>query len=347
MRGWRIIPDRAGYDEVTLTKLGQAVTIGRHYCDIAIPNEHTSVSRTHAVVKVVGRAPETPSLATLALLSMLPGRAGVSRRAVLATVTQRSPGTASQVEPTAPWRIVVVDTSKRGVYVDGERIKLDPDSGIWQRQLHVGQTFSLSLIDDGVPSFTVGLIGAVAAPQPPASEAGDETATAPSAEEAVAKRRRGDGAEETAAAVAEALAPSAAEQLQPTTAAEAVAAAAAEGLTLVRANNASGFRYVLQLGNRHRAQLRFNGERRYLGSFHTPEQAALRVARWLRDRASEDEPRWLMRRLCMEHTRERRWRRKRRRLRASHCRAAGRRRRESRRCPRRMRRREPRRREPR
>ena len=58
MRGWRIIPDRAGYDEVTLTKLGQAVTIGRHYCDIAIPNEHTHVSRTHAVVLALGRAHE-------------------------------------------------------------------------------------------------------------------------------------------------------------------------------------------------------------------------------------------------------------------------------------------------
>lgn len=56
MRGWKLIPDRAGYAEVSLTQLGQEVTIGR--VDTATPNEHTRVSSTHAVVKVVGRVHE-------------------------------------------------------------------------------------------------------------------------------------------------------------------------------------------------------------------------------------------------------------------------------------------------
>ena len=56
MRGGKLIPDRAGCAEVALTQLGQEVTISTQDCDTAIPNEHTRVSRTHAVVKVVCRA---------------------------------------------------------------------------------------------------------------------------------------------------------------------------------------------------------------------------------------------------------------------------------------------------
>ena len=52
MLGWKLIPDRAGFEEVPLTQCGQRVTIGRLDCDITIPNERKRVSRTHAVVKV-------------------------------------------------------------------------------------------------------------------------------------------------------------------------------------------------------------------------------------------------------------------------------------------------------
>ena len=53
---WKLIPDRAGYAEVALTWLGQKVIIGT--LDCAMPNEHTCVSRTQALVQVIGRAHE-------------------------------------------------------------------------------------------------------------------------------------------------------------------------------------------------------------------------------------------------------------------------------------------------
>lgn len=56
MLGWKLIPDRAGHAEVCLTQLGQEVTISSHACNSAI--EHTRVSMTHAVVKVISRAHE-------------------------------------------------------------------------------------------------------------------------------------------------------------------------------------------------------------------------------------------------------------------------------------------------
>ena len=58
MQGRKRIPDRAGYTEVTLSQLGQEITIGREECGIGVPSEHRRVSETHAVVKVVGRAHE-------------------------------------------------------------------------------------------------------------------------------------------------------------------------------------------------------------------------------------------------------------------------------------------------
>ena len=66
--------------------------------------------------------------------------------------------------------------------------------------------------------------------------------------------------------------------------AEAVAAAAAERLALVRAGNASGFRNVAyrKESNRYQARLYHNGKNHGLGFFHTPEEAALCVARWMR-----------------------------------------------------------------
>ena len=49
MRGWKLIPNRAGYAEVALTQLGQQVKIGTQEC--AIPNEHIRGSRTQAIVQ--------------------------------------------------------------------------------------------------------------------------------------------------------------------------------------------------------------------------------------------------------------------------------------------------------
>ena len=73
---------------------------------------------------------------------------------------------------------------------------------------------------------------------------------------------------------------------QPTmTAAEAHAAAEAEGLTLMRFDNATGFRGVTF----HRQSKRAkpfqanpcrNGKHEHLGHFATAEEAALAVARW-------------------------------------------------------------------
>ena len=52
MRGWALIPDRAGYAEVALTQLGQEVDIGTPDC--AISNERLRARMTHVVVKVFG-----------------------------------------------------------------------------------------------------------------------------------------------------------------------------------------------------------------------------------------------------------------------------------------------------
>lgn len=67
-----------------------------------------------------------------------------------------------------------------------------------------------------------------------------------------------------------------------------MAAAETEGLTLVRANNTSGFRFVSYHAPRgmYRASINRNGEYLHPGSFHKPELGALRVARWLCDQAT-------------------------------------------------------------
>ncbi len=65
------------------------------------------------------------------------------------------------------------------------------------------------------------------------------------------------------------------------------AAAAAEGLTLVRANKSSGLRSVFHSGAQCKAKLVHNGEHHYPGSFNTPKEAALCIAQWLRDNASD------------------------------------------------------------
>ena len=78
----------------------------------------------------------------------------------------------------------------------------------------------------------------------------------------------------------------------PMTAAEAVAAAAAtEGLTLARADNTSGFRlvYYHKKRNQYDATLKHNGKQLHLGSFPTPQVAALCVARWKRDHPATGE----------------------------------------------------------
>ena len=71
-------------------------------------------------------------------------------------------------------------------------------------------------------------------------------------------------------------------------AAEAVAAAASEHLTLVRANNASGFLNVVEVrGGRYQARIARNGELHQIGNFGSPEEVALGVARWRRDHGVE------------------------------------------------------------
>jgi hypothetical protein len=123
---------------------------------------------------------------------------------------------------------------------------------------------SLGLVDDEVLCFTVGRIGTSdAAPRPPEREAGDAAATA--------------------------LAPEATAHSHPMTAAQAVAAAATEGLTLERAKSASGFRFSQTLRDSYRVQLFHNGEAHSLGSFPTPEEAALCVARWKRGHPAAEE----------------------------------------------------------
>ena len=84
--------------------------------------------------------------------------------------------------------------------------------------------------------------------------------------------------------VAAALAPPAAEPA-PMTAEEAHAAAAAEGLTLVRAENPTGFKGVSSPAappsKPFKAQLWRGGRTESLGVFATAEEAALAVARFL------------------------------------------------------------------
>ena len=69
------------------------------------------------------------------------------------------------------------------------------------------------------------------------------------------------------------------------TSAEAHAAAAEEGLSLVRAENPSGFKGVAhtnKAGKPYQAQAMHGGRQEYLGTFVTAEEAALAVARSLR-----------------------------------------------------------------
>ena len=69
---------------------------------------------------------------------------------------------------------------------------------------------------------------------------------------------------------------------EPLTADEARAAAAAEGLELVpSSSNETGFRSVVKHGGKYQAQIKENGKTRHLGSFTTPEEAALCYARRL------------------------------------------------------------------
>ena len=65
------------------------------------------------------------------------------------------------------------------------------------------------------------------------------------------------------------------------TAAQALAAAALEGLTLVPADNATGFMCVTKNGNQFQAEIRKGGVREFLGTFATPQEAAFMVAKRL------------------------------------------------------------------
>ena len=70
----------------------------------------------------------------------------------------------------------------------------------------------------------------------------------------------------------------------PMTAAEARATAVSEGLTLVGADNATGFMYVSRANCASKpfeANVKRGGCRSYLGQFVTAEEAALAVARFL------------------------------------------------------------------
>ena len=64
-------------------------------------------------------------------------------------------------------------------------------------------------------------------------------------------------------------------------ASQALAAAAREGLTLVPADNATGFMCVMKQGNRFKVVITNGGVKEYLGTFATPEEAALIVAKRL------------------------------------------------------------------
>eukprot|EP00900_Chrysochromulina_parva_P028061 jgi/Chrpa1/988/Chrysochromulina_OHIO_Genome00000794-RA len=63
------------------------------------------------------------------------------------------------------------------------------------------------------------------------------------------------------------------------TAEEALAAAVLEGLTLVPADNETGFKNVMKNGTQFQAQILEGGVRSCLGTYATPQQAALVVAR--------------------------------------------------------------------
>jgi len=109
-------------------------------------------------------------------------------------------------------------------------------------------------------------------------------------------------AEEAALAVARFLGPEGvtaalAPEPAPMTAEEAHAAAAAEGLTLLRAENTTGFKNVsrktaveVKLSKPFKAQLNHGGRNHHLGHFATAEQAALAVARFLAPPAAEAAP---------------------------------------------------------
>jgi hypothetical protein len=88
-----------------------------------------------------------------------------------------------------------------------------------------------------------------------------------------------DTAEEAALAFARARGPQEAKPA-PLTAAEAVRQAAAEGLALERSDGAAGFRGVTRHKRRFKAEIS-DGSRghTYLGTFDTPEEAALAFAR--------------------------------------------------------------------
>jgi hypothetical protein len=97
-------------------------------------------------------------------------------------------------------------------------------------------------------------------------------------------------AEEAALAVARCLGPEGvaaalAPEPTPMTAAEAHAAAAAEGLTLLRAENVTGFKGVSRAGRSaskpFQAMQKHDGRDKHLGNFATAEEAALAVARFL------------------------------------------------------------------
>jgi hypothetical protein len=101
-----------------------------------------------------------------------------------------------------------------------------------------------------------------------------------------------DTAEEAALAVARSRPAPADEKAQLENArAEAVRQAAAEGLRLQTSNSVTGFRGVLREGRRFSAKFRpgFRQEKKHLGTFSTPEEAALAYAR--ADRGIEDR-RW-------------------------------------------------------
>ena len=95
-------------------------------------------------------------------------------------------------------------------------------------------------------------------------------------EEAALYYARHIGAERAAAEAAQARG----EGPQPLTADEARVAAAAEGLELVpSSSNETGFKGVAEHYGRYQGQIWENGKRRYVGSFATPEEAALCYAR--------------------------------------------------------------------
>jgi hypothetical protein len=99
-------------------------------------------------------------------------------------------------------------------------------------------------------------------------------------EEAALCYARHIGAERSAAEAAEARV----ERPRPLTADEARAAAAAEGLELVPSSSSeTGFKAVCNRSGRYTTETWENGRTRYLGSFATPEEAALCYARHVRD----------------------------------------------------------------